>query len=232
MRRAQGAGSGHLFMTIFLGCITGLPIVPPPAAWAEDCVAFAKVGWFNRKEVSTDYARVFTFMMHLRSEQVKTWEQANQLGIDLAVPIEGIMVGLGYEATETDFRKFKNLDELTLREKLLEFYHHDVSSVEVSKDVTGLIDKCLQQNGVHFWMERGSTQELFVIPIHFEPYEGRTSTRVTVKAEHADCEPPRVKLSSKNGYSHTISCSRQEPFNQSDVVVVTSNAVMPDGTTV
>jgi hypothetical protein len=216
-RRPMRTLHSGLHVAAFLTVVanTSLPL-------AAQCEAFANAGWYNTREIQTSRERAWTIVQRLHSDQSATYQSASNLTASVSVPLEGVLIGLGFGNSEEGFAGFRALSLTELRER---FASRDLARVlerTVSPDVARLIEACFSQPGVHAFVESHPGANVFTVAVKYNGI-GRMIANVQVDPERAGSCDGILRFQLEAAQSQRLRCRT----NGQEVTHVTVNTNTP-----
>lgn len=201
-----------------------------PLRAQTDCVALARVGWFDTERVVTEEQRLRNFVEYVRSNEVQHYEDAKNLGATLGVLTSNVFINLGFSNDEQGLQDLKRSDEHSVHERLVEATrtHHYIS--RANSEVVSLVHDCLNQPGVHAvasWLDNPREP---VITLIFRPDVGPGLASISLDpGTSVTCTTTSVELSQQHQLSQSVRCERPERAPSAKVLVNVKDAANRTG---
>jgi hypothetical protein len=147
--------------TLLLGAVINVPA----AAVAQPCPDYA----YNRSSTTFDETSVRALLNWYRQFDENEWHHARSAQSSMSVPIEGLMVNLGFEASDSGWKRFRREIESynSLNEGRRTAYSQAL--VTVDQGAVQLMNACLNRRGLHAWAEPSHDPRRFILNVRFIP---------------------------------------------------------------
>ncbi|SHN45420.1 hypothetical protein [Chitinophaga sp. CF418] len=115
----------------------------------------------------------------LNQENIQTYEDYKNSKFNATVPIDGVLVGLGFEQNSGGFKRFQNrlytygFNSDTNSEFL------DQTTEKLSRESIAAWEKCVVQDGFHVWMEQELDPNTFILAGVYRDGGENASPRLT-----------------------------------------------------
>ncbi len=137
-------------------------------ASAQNCELLAKYGIYDTRSVNISRERAVSYLNFLKRDTKMTFEEARQYSTQIGIPIETVMVNLGFSATESGYKQFiESVVNMTTYEDL---YVEKIISVSrtINADILRVLESCYTIPGIHARIENSDDPELSFLVLYFK----------------------------------------------------------------
>ena len=158
----------------------------PLTATAQQCREILSGGIYDISREISNTERTKAFVNWYKERNFKSYSDANQYGLSAGIPIGDILIGLGLKADNQSFQIFQNKIEF-FESSSSDFKSFLTSEVQkINKDVVEAWSKCINSDGLRFWIERESDPHIFFIYAKFhDDGAGKAPNLVTFTVENS-----------------------------------------------
>lgn len=143
------------------------------AIWAnnansQNCELIAKYGVYDTRTTNYSRERAISFLKLFKRDVNMTYQDAKEYSASIGIPIEGVLVELGFDASEQSYRKFV---EAVLNMTVYDEYYIEkiqIVSKTVNKDIVQILSECYQQDGIHARIENTEDDNTSFLIVFFK----------------------------------------------------------------
>lgn len=117
-----------------------------------ECNDILKDGIYDYKSIQTDHSKSIWYVNHLIKSNYSTLEDAKNSEASVNIPIEDVMVGLGFSRDERGFREFKSYIEDYTSYHKEEQDRLDATLKTINTDIINVWKECISTDGPHIWI--------------------------------------------------------------------------------
>lgn len=147
--------------------------------FSQNCELIAKYGIYDTRTTNYSRERAISFLNLFKRETNMTYQQAKDYSASIGIPIEGVLVQLGFDASEHSYRKF--VESILSMVTYDEYYIEKVQIVTktVSKDIVQILADCYRQDGIHARIENTEDNNISFLIVYYK--KTGNSPRVKLK---------------------------------------------------
>jgi hypothetical protein len=156
-----------IFLAIFL-CLLVWTVT------GQNCDLLSKYGVYDTRSVNISRERAISFMNFLKKDIRLTFEEAKQYSAQIGIPIETVMINLGFSGTEYGYRQF--IESIVNMTSYNDLYIEKIVSVSrtINADILKVLEACYAMPGIHARIENSEDPQLSFLVLYFK-WEGNHS---------------------------------------------------------
>jgi len=165
-----------------------------------DCSQILQHGIYNYTSTDFNNERLQSFINWFKSENIQTYQQAKSSTFNVTVPIDDIIVGLGYSQDENGFQQVKNYLETYNSQTLAEKTKLSQTIQKIEPEIIKSWNNCIQtmnQGVVILWIEHTSNPNTFNLCAQYDDVVGSI---ITVGKLEFDIDTSRIKVSNNGAF--------------------------------
>lgn len=140
------------------------------AAWSQ-CQLIAKWGIYDTRYLSISRDRAISFLNFFKRDTRMTFEEAKEYSTTIGIPIETVMVNLGFSLTESSYKNFvETVSRMTTYDEIFIEKITEVSRT-INKDIVKVLEQCYSSNGIHARIENTTEENISFLVLKFN-WEG------------------------------------------------------------
>ncbi len=150
----------------------------------QNCELIAQYGVYDTRTLNISRERAISFLSFFRKDTRMTFEEAKDYSASIGIPIETVMVSLGFSASETGYRQF--VESVMAMTTYNEIFIEKVVATSriINADILRVLQECYRIPGIHARIEHTEDPELSFLVLFFK-WDGNHNP-VTVEVAVSD----------------------------------------------
>jgi hypothetical protein len=129
----------------------------------QDCSQILKQGIYDVYSDVTDTQRAESFVNWFNQRDFHSYAEAQKYTASLAIPLKGVLSPLKLTADEKGFEQFQKELQNYVRQTSDFKQKIETFVTSINPDVAAAWSKCMEQTGVHVWLEYSADPQVFII---------------------------------------------------------------------
>lgn len=179
--------------------------------FGQDCSQILQHGIYNYTSTDFQNERLQSLINWYKSENIQTYENAKSSSFNATIPIDGVLVGLGFSQDENGFQHLKNYLETYSSQTLEEKTKFAQVIQQIEPEIIKAWNNCVQtmsQGNVLLWIEYTSDPNVFNLCAKYNAVAGGA----TVGDLNFDFDATRIKVNSNIFLKRNLTLNRTKPI--------------------
>lgn len=150
------------------------PLVMSVVGYSQQCEMLAKYGVYDSRTLAISRERAISYLNFFKRDTKMTYEEAKSYSATVGIPIETVMVNLGFSASTYGYQQF--LESIINMTTYDEIFVENIVAVSriINKDLMQVLSECYKQPGIHARMEITEDPQISFLVLKFS-WEGNHS---------------------------------------------------------
>ena len=143
-------------------------VISTSYTFAQNCELIAKYGVYDTRTTNSSRERAISYLKLFKRDVNMTYQEAKDYSASIGIPIEGVLVELGFDASESSYKKFVEsvLNMTTYDEYFIEKIQ--IVSKTVNKDIIQILAECYRQDGIHARIENTEDDNISYLIVYYK----------------------------------------------------------------